>query len=62
MNTSLRLSKYKFHHRPFNTACSGIYSESLDDMLLILILLQNDPPTPSPANVCLGLKNTSPYL
>ena len=61
INTSLRLSKYKLHHRPFNTACSGIYFDSLDDMPLILILLQNDPPTPPTANVFLGLM-TSPYL
>ena len=55
MNTSLRLSKYKLHHKPFNTACSGKYSEGLDGMPLILILLQNDSPTPPPVNVCLGL-------
>ena len=62
MNKSARFSKYKLHDRPFNTACSEIYSEKLDGMPLILILIQNDPPTPSPANFCLGPKNTSPNL
>ena len=46
MSKSLQFSKYKLHNRPFNTACSGIYSENLDGVPLILILLQNDYPTP----------------
>ena len=62
MNTSLRLSEYKLHQRSFDTACSGIYSESLDDMHLTLILRRNDPPDPPHVNVCLALKNSSPYL
>ena len=55
MNTSLRFSKYKLHNSPFNTAYCGEYSESLDGMPLILILLQNDLPIPLPRNFCLGL-------
>ena len=31
----------KFHNNSFNTACSGKYSESLDDMPLILALKNN---------------------
>ena len=50
MNTYLRSSKYKLHQRPFNTDCSGIYSESLDGMPLILVLLQNDLSAPPSAN------------
>ena len=51
MNTSLWFSKCKLNHRHFNTAWSGIYFESLDDIPLILILLQNDPSNPVPDNV-----------
>ena len=46
MNKSLRFSEYKLLDKPFNTACSEIYSENLDGIPLILILLQNDPPIP----------------
>ena len=62
MKKFLRFSKYKLHDRPFNTACSGIYYESLDDMPLMLILLRNDPVTPPIANFGIGLKITSPYF
>ena len=67
MNKTLQFSKYKLHDRPFNTACSEVYSEILADMSLILILLQNDPPSPPLTHLqtfafCLGLKKTSPYL
>ena len=37
INKSLRFSKYKLCDKPFNAACSEIYSESQDDMPLILI-------------------------
>ena len=43
---SLMIFKIKLHHRPFNTAYSGIYFGSLDGMPLILILLQSDSSTP----------------
>ena len=59
MNTSLWFSEYKLHHRPFNTASCVIYSESLDDMPLILILLLNNPSNPTPANFCLSLNGFS---
>ena len=62
MHKSWWFSKYKLYDKPFKAACSGIYSESLDGMPLILILVQNDSTTPPPANFCLNLKNTSPYL
>ena len=62
MNKSLRFSKYKLYDKPFNTTCFEMYSESLDVMPLILILLQNDPTTPPPTSFCLSLKNTSSYL
>ena len=62
MNTSLQLLKYKLHHRTLNTACSKIYSKSLDDMPLNLISPQNDSTTPQPVNFYVGLKNTSSYL
>ena len=51
MNKTLQFSKYKLHDRPFNAACSEVYSEILADMSLILILLQNDPPSP-PSPTC----------
>ena len=54
MNTSLKFLKYKlqirslfykkFHNSSFYTACSGIYSEGLDGMPLILPLLENEVP------------------
>ena len=48
MHKSWWFSKYKLYDKPFKAACSGIYSESLDGMPLILILVQNDSTTPPP--------------
>ena len=62
MNKSMRFSKYKPQDRPFNMACSEGYSENLDNMSLILVLLQNDPPTSPRAKYCLALKYASSYL
>ena len=33
---------WKFHNGSFYTACSGIFSESLDGMPVILTLLENE--------------------
>ena len=55
MNTFPWPLKYKLHHKPFNTACCGIYPKNLDGIPLILILIENDPPTPLHTDFSLGL-------
>ena len=72
MNACLKFLKYKLHQKTcilwkfrnssFYITTSGNYSNSLDHMFLILILLQNELPTDTSCELCLDFKKDLKFI